>query len=315
MANFSTHISVSTAVGAGFAWWLQAQYGLPWTSAAVAGGLCSIAGMLPDLDSDSSIPARESICFAAAVVPMFLMNRLQRYGMSLEQMVLVGAPLYVLIRFGVGTLLKEFTVHRGMFHSIPAMLIAGFLTFLISDSGQFDVRVIKGIAVSLGFMTHLILDEIWSVEVSITGSRLKKSSGTALKFFGRQASANAMCWGLLVLVAYASFQDSGAAGNLPGQPPQLAAPARPPLRGQRDPATYNHAPYSNAQRENLPRSGTPSRDAVPTPYEDPFQPLPEWPPQPNAPLPAISERGIITPWNPRDQARRDGTSAPQPLPR
>lgn len=211
MAGFHTHITVSSAVGAGYAWWVHTQFGLPWTTAAVTGGLCSIAGILPDLDSDSGVPARETISFTAAVVPLLLMHRFQNYGMTLEQMLLAGVPVYIFIRFGLGTLLKEFTVHRGMFHSIPAMLLSGLATFLISDSGGIQTRVLKGIAVSLGYLSHLVLDEIWSVEVNLTGSRLKSSSGTALKFFSKNAAANAMCWGLLILAGFAAYEENGLA--------------------------------------------------------------------------------------------------------
>ena len=98
MAGFQTHITVSSTLGAGYAWWMHAQYGIAWPTAAVAGGLCGIAGMLPDLDSDSGIPAREPISFAAAIVPMLLFNRLHDHGISTEQMLIVGAPMYLFIR-------------------------------------------------------------------------------------------------------------------------------------------------------------------------------------------------------------------------
>lgn len=291
MAGFTTHISVSTAIGVGYGWWVHSQYELPWTTAAVAGGLCSLAGMLPDLDSDSGIPARESICFTAAIVPMLMMNRLQHLGLTYEQMILAGAPLYIFIRFGLGTLLKEFTVHRGMFHSIPAMLLAGFLTFLISDSATTTIRLLKGVAVSLGYLSHLVLDEIWSIEVSTAGSRLKSSSGTALKFFGKNAAANAMCWGLLILVGFGSFQDLGLAGVNPGTAPQLASPVSP-VRPPAQPLVQ--------QPPLLTRP----------PVDDAFEPLPEWP-RPNRPLPAISERGVITPRQPLDQAGRSPYEIPR----
>jgi len=167
--------------------------------------------MLPDLDSDSGVPARETIGFTAAVVPLLLMNRFHQFGLTIEQMLLAGVPVYLFIRFGLGTLLKEFTVHRGMFHSIPAMLLSGMITFLISDSGSIQHRALKGIAVSLGYLSHLVLDEIWSVEVSLAGSRLKSSSGTALKFFSKNAAANAMCWGLLILVGFSVYEDASYA--------------------------------------------------------------------------------------------------------
>ena len=40
-------------------------------------------------------------------------------------MALVGAAIYATVRFGLAKIVKKLTVHRGMFHSIPAALIAG----------------------------------------------------------------------------------------------------------------------------------------------------------------------------------------------
>ena len=82
MADFKTHITVSTICGAiyGIAGY---RSGVPWETCAIAGGLCSVSGMLPDLDSDSGVPLREAVALSSAVVPMLLVDRLQRIGLSL----------------------------------------------------------------------------------------------------------------------------------------------------------------------------------------------------------------------------------------
>ena len=58
MAGFKTHISVSAvlgaAVGATGAWYWQ----LDWGPVVLAAGLTALAGMLPDLDSDSGVPVQ-----------------------------------------------------------------------------------------------------------------------------------------------------------------------------------------------------------------------------------------------------------------
>ena len=76
-------------LGAGYAA-LGAYYGLPIEAALVAGGLCGVGGMLPDIDSDSGVPVRETMGFAAAVTPMLLVDRFQHLGLNYEQMVLAG---------------------------------------------------------------------------------------------------------------------------------------------------------------------------------------------------------------------------------
>jgi hypothetical protein len=198
MPGFQTHITVSTAVGIGYAVWGGTQYDLPFSTCALAGGLLAVAGIMPDLDSDTGVPARETIGFAAAIVPMLIFNKLQVYGLTIEQMVLFGAPMYLLIRYGLGTIFKSANVHRGMFHSIPAAVIAGLIGYLVCDSGAHLVHNYKAFAVGLGYLVHLILDEIWSVDVK--NARVKKSFGTALKFFGENPGTTMMTYCLMTLL-------------------------------------------------------------------------------------------------------------------
>lgn len=217
MPGFHTHITVSTAVGIGYAVWGGTQYDLPLSTCALAGGLCSIAGIMPDLDSDSGVPSRETIGFAAAITPMLVFNKLQVYGLTIEQMVLFGAPMYLVIRYVLGTIFKSANVHRGMFHSIPAAVIAGLIAYLVCDSGAHLVHNYKAFAVFLGYMVHLFLDEIWSLDVQ--NGRVKKSFGTALKFFGDKPSATMMTYCLMVLLLM-------FAANEQSQPPTPTAFAR-----------------------------------------------------------------------------------------
>ena len=75
MAGFKTHIATSTALGAvyGAAGFVNADIPLP--TCLLATGLCSISGMLPDLDSESGVPLRETMAFSAAVMPMLMIRQ------------------------------------------------------------------------------------------------------------------------------------------------------------------------------------------------------------------------------------------------
>ena len=64
MADFKTHITTSTALGVALGGVGHFIYNVPLEHAVVAGGLCGVAGMLPDLDSKSGIPQREMLSFA-----------------------------------------------------------------------------------------------------------------------------------------------------------------------------------------------------------------------------------------------------------
>lgn len=200
MAGFKTHITTSTVVGVGYGV-AGAAMGVPVASCCLAGGLCSVAGMLPDLDSDSGIPIRESFAFLAAVVPMLMVSRFEHMGMPHEAIVLAGGMIYIAIRFGVAEIFRRYTVHRGMWHSVPAALTAGLLAFLICETTDLRIRIFWSAAVVLGFMTHLVLDEIWSVEMRRGRLRFKKSFGTAIKFWSRRSLwANLSTYGKLIVV-------------------------------------------------------------------------------------------------------------------
>ena len=182
MAGFKTHITTSTVLGAAYGTGAFMLGDAPWPTCVLGAGLCGVSGMLPDLDSGPGVPLRESVSFTAAVVPLLLIHRWQRFHLDPETMVLAGALVYLLIRFGMGRLLKSVTVHRGMFHSLPALAIVGELTYLICDHENPWARVFFASAVMLGFASHLVLDEIWSVDFKHL--RLKSSFGTAVKFWG-----------------------------------------------------------------------------------------------------------------------------------
>lgn len=190
MADFKTHITTSTVLGVAYGGAAYSIFHFPLPTCVLAGGLCSVSGMLPDLDSGPGRPLRESLAFAASVVPMMLFDRARQMGMPHESMILAGGAIYLFIRFGIGWLLRHYTVHRGMFHSLPACLIAGELAFLLCTSGGLTMRYFKAGAVVAGFMSHLILDEIWSVERRGIGVRLKSSFGTAVKLWGKSTWAN-----------------------------------------------------------------------------------------------------------------------------
>jgi hypothetical protein len=156
------------------------------------------------LDSGPGVPLRESVAFAAAVVPMLLVPRFKSLGMSPESMVLAGSAVYLLVRFGVVKLFTTFTVHRGMFHSIPALAIVALLTYLICKHENEWIRVYMAGGVSLGFLSHLVLDEIWSID--FLHLRLKSSFGTAMKFWSDCWWSNIAVYSYLMVLALSVFQ-------------------------------------------------------------------------------------------------------------
>lgn len=207
MAGFRTHITTSSVLGVAYGAGAWLLFDVPPSTCIVAGGLCSISGMLPDLDSDSGVPVRETVSLIAAAIPMLMLDRFKRLGLSEEMMACAAIVIYCILRFGVAEIFKRYTVHRGMWHSIPACAIAGLITFLVVSGEDFNIRLYKTMAVVLGFMSHLVLDEIWSINVGLGGVKVKKSFGTAIKFYSDSLWANVSTYAKLVLVTLLAMGD------------------------------------------------------------------------------------------------------------
>ena len=208
MANFKTHLTFSTLLGAGYGTAAHLLYEVPLPSCVLAGGLCSVSGMLPDVDSNAGKPLRESMAFAAAVVPMMMIDRFRQLGMSSESIVLAGAGIYLLIRFVIARWLRSYTVHRGMFHSLPAAAIFGEIAFLLA-SGDTELRIYKAGGVVIGYLSHLVLDELYSIEWRHGRLRLKNSFGSAVKLIGHKWWPNLSTFAKLAVLTFVVLKEPG----------------------------------------------------------------------------------------------------------
>ncbi|MDX1656122.1 MAG: metal-dependent hydrolase [Candidatus Competibacteraceae bacterium] len=138
-----------------------------------------VGGLLPDIDSDTSIPIRIAFTVLAVVVGFLLVLTFgQRW--SLVELTLLWVGCYALIRYGLFELFTKLTTHRGIIHSLPAALASGLVTVLIA-SHALGVGALEawlaGSFITLGFVVHLLLDECYSVD--LMGRTLKRSFGTA----------------------------------------------------------------------------------------------------------------------------------------
>lgn len=209
MADFRTHVSFAASLGVGYGAVAVNPLGFDAEVALLAASLTAVGGMLPDLDSDSGRPVRELSALSAAVVPLLMMPRLHHMQLSHEGMLTFLGMSYMIIRYGGSWFLKQFTVHRGMFHSIPAMLIAGLIVYMEYGSPNRAIRVLLAGGVMLGFLSHLVLDEVYSVDLNGVRPKLKSSAGSALKFFSPSFTATMFCYallGALLVVAYVDYE-------------------------------------------------------------------------------------------------------------
>jgi hypothetical protein len=216
MANFQGHITTSAvlgvAVGAFGAWYFN--YG--WGTVFLAAGLTTIGGMLPDLDSDSGIPVRELFGLAGVIVPLLLVHRLQRLDLTSEQLLVVLGAIYLGVRYGVAEIFRRITVHRGMYHSLPAMLIAGLAVFLMHrpsasvSAAQLHMRIYLAVGTMIGFLSHLVLDELFAVNLMGVVPRLNQFAGSAVKLKSKSWLATLTTYVILGVLVYMAWVSTGS---------------------------------------------------------------------------------------------------------
>jgi hypothetical protein len=222
MAGFRMHVTTSAVLGCGYAGAGYALYGLPPETALVGGAMCGFSGMLPDLDSDYGVPLRETMAFTAAIVPMLLVRRFETLAMSHDAMIIAAVSMYLFVRFGITNMIRKYTVHRGMFHSIPAGLIFAGMAFLVCGCAPIELRLYKSGGVLAGFMSHLVLDEIYAIQWKGGRWRFKKSFGTAMKFWGDDAWANFSTYAKLAIVTMFILAEPTVVERLEARHPQFA---------------------------------------------------------------------------------------------
>jgi hypothetical protein len=182
MANFPTHILVGTVASGTLATLtLAADVIAPENLVAVTLAGC-VGSVLPDIDLKDSRPSKALFAGLAIFFSFALLFHFAQHLSIVEMWVLwLGTLLFVL--FGLQKLFHKYAVHRGIWHSIAAALVCALATaiFFYYVLGRPDgVAWLAGGFLFIGYLVHLTLDEIYSVDV--LGAHIKKSFGTALKF-------------------------------------------------------------------------------------------------------------------------------------
>lgn len=186
MANFTTHIAVGTVVaGVLSTLTLAADVVAPENLVAVT--MAAVVGsVLPDIDLKDSRPSKAlfaglGIFFSFVVLFSFA----TRY--SIAELWILWLGTLVGVRYGLHAIFHRFSTHRGVWHSLLAACFSAALTAVIFKHvfGRHEgVAWLAAGFMFIGFVTHLILDEMYSVDVMDT--RVKASFGTALKLFDRR---------------------------------------------------------------------------------------------------------------------------------
>ncbi|MCB1757581.1 MAG: metal-dependent hydrolase [Gammaproteobacteria bacterium] len=181
MANFNTHISIA-AVGSGLTATALLKVGqVSEADALLLAFFGTLGGILPDIDLKYSYPSRMLFSFFAILAAFAAVFSLQEK-FAIAELWLTAAGVFLAVRYPLWMIFHNFTTHRGAIHSLAA---AALFLFMITTLGYYAfgksalLAWLGGFFVFGGFILHLLLDELYSVD--FVGNQIKRSFGSAFK--------------------------------------------------------------------------------------------------------------------------------------
>lgn len=202
MASFEQHVNVTVIATGIVIAPLHTAGLLDINQSLVALGLGLVGGMLPDLDSNNSKPIQIVFKILSIFLPLLVLLAVFD-DLSIAKMLIIWLGASLFLHLGVFKVFLSLTTHRGIFHSIPMGLLFAQLTTLIFHyilDITMTTSLISGFFIFFGFMTHLLLDEIFSVNA--LGLRMKKSFGTALKVYDKNNHMGSIVLYALVIILF-----------------------------------------------------------------------------------------------------------------
>ncbi|MCG5514409.1 metal-dependent hydrolase [Ectothiorhodospira shaposhnikovii] len=194
MANFSTHVAVAGMAATGMASGIAVTGMLSWPDSLVLGVFLVAGTLLPDIDVDGGRPQRwlfSLLALAAAIVASSLTIQMQTTplftlpGQTVScEAIAVGFLVWLLIRYPAAFLFQKLTRHRGLCHSlvVGGLWGLGWIWLGLHCLAAEPLLIwLQGIALFIGFLIHLVLDELYSVDIN--NARIKRSFGSALKIW------------------------------------------------------------------------------------------------------------------------------------
>ena len=220
MADFKTHVSVGAATGFAVAIVSYNWNLIPNAYMAVIVFFATVIGsFLPDMDSDSGLPLKIIFTVYAYFMAAMSLYWMHVAGAVLALKIFVPLAVFVFVIKYVKDFFAKNTTHRGIIHSFPALLLCFLISLWLSSTTKLNLReqFVISFAVSCGFFSHLLLDELWSFNIISEGfcgkkdlkiSQIlkkkwgrKKSSGTALDlgFNQKERYPGVIAWLLVIL--------------------------------------------------------------------------------------------------------------------
>ncbi|RLB84146.1 MAG: hypothetical protein DRH24_05925 [Deltaproteobacteria bacterium] len=204
MADFKVHLTSGIIVGTCVAIYVYASniLGIIQSYTVLIFGI--IGGLLPDIDSNTGKPVRILFGVLSIVIGGILFVYLINVNIlksNIEYTICFFFTLLILVNYVFRFLFKKLTVHRGIMHSIPYMLICAGLSYILFVDYNRTLAIYAGFTIGASCLIHLLLDEIYSVGL-IFGSlpSVKKSFGTALKLWSKNIIVSILMYVVLTYV-------------------------------------------------------------------------------------------------------------------
>jgi hypothetical protein len=202
MANFSTHLAVASVGGGLCATVALAGQAAPPSYMVTLTLACAIGGILPDIDLEKAMPSRMLFAALGIVIAFIAVFSLARK-YSILELWAIWLGVFAFVRFGVFYVFHQRTRHRGIFHSLLSGAFFAALTAIVFDKvfGEPSALAwLTALFVAIGFVIHLALDEIYSVDIE--GASIKKSFGTALKLFDHHSLRASAAMAVALVAVY-----------------------------------------------------------------------------------------------------------------
>ncbi len=202
MASFEQHVNGAVIATGVVIVPLHTASLLDVNQSLIALALGLLGGVLPDLDSDNSKPLQVVFKIFSIFLPLLIL--LSFFGDS-PLLYLMGYWVLssLLLHLTLFSLFVKLSIHRGVIHSIPMGILFGQITTYIFYSFlgyDLSFSTIAGLFLSFGFLVHLLLDEI--VSLNAIGLKMKKSFGTAFKLYDSRNLAGTLILYLMIIGFY-----------------------------------------------------------------------------------------------------------------
>lgn len=220
MANFSTHVGVAMAVGAGASAGLTLLGHIDFTQATHIFIFFVFGTLLPDIDVNNARPVRLVFHLFAAFAAWLAFAAFMPGSSGLLWLSASTPPTWhsfvaaglawLIVRYPLAALFQKITRHRGLAHSLIvgclwALAWLHFAHWQFVEGGLTQEKLIfwlQACALLGGFLLHLLLDELYSIDIE--GMRLKRSFGTAMKLLDRRFMSGSI--GVMILLGLMTWQ-------------------------------------------------------------------------------------------------------------